>query len=254
MKKCIVCVIIMMMMLAAGCSGAKPAPENQGILGTWYESAGGNIYVTVFYEDGTYYIVPEEFADDAEQDYLTYDFNEETGAFGAELYDIAGRAEISGTVMEYSFEEYGEKHVLYRDKEQAKANDPAYYMSDEFLEEIRDQDGLCIKDDILYGYRGESSTVTVPGTVKEIKAQAFAFTGADVIVIEEGVKVIGDDAFMDSYIKEIHFPASLTEIGERIMETEEGLRGTEIHVVGGSAADKYFEENRPYGDVEIIKR
>jgi len=140
-------------------------------------------------------------------------------------------------------------------------------------------DGFVIENGVLTAYEGEAEEVvvppevttiasnafagdydrgvnlvkvTIPGTVKTIEEQAFAFTNADVIVIEEGVEVIGDYAFMDSYIKEIYFPASLTNIGTAIMETEEGLWDCKIHVPKGSTIEKYMKENKPYGEVELI--
>lgn len=93
--------------------------------------------------------------------------------------------------------------------------------------------------------------VTVPGTVKVIDERAFAFTAADTIIIEEGVEEIGDDAFMDSYIEEIHFPSSVIKIGSGIMETEEGL-SAKIYCVKGSPIAEYFEKEMPYGECELI--
>ena len=144
---------------------------------------------------------------------------------------------------------------------------------------LADENGFCVQDGILYAYVGDAEEVTIPEEVTEIYSnafagdmdygvnlkkvtvpgschvideQAFAFTNADVIVLEEGVLSVGEMAFMDSYIDEIWFPESLTEIGSGIMETEEGLNGTKIHVVKGSLAEAYFTENPPYGSAEII--
>ena len=142
-----------------------------------------------------------------------------------------------------------------------------------------DENGFVIEKDVLTAYVGEAEEVTVPegvttiadlafsgdydhginlvkvtvpGTVKTIETEAFSFTNADVIIIEEGVESIGDYAFMDSYIKEIHFPASLTDIGAAIMETEEGLWDCKIYVPAGSDIQAYMEADPPYGEVEII--
>ncbi|MCI2061764.1 MAG: leucine-rich repeat protein [Eubacteriaceae bacterium] len=145
-----------------------------------------------------------------------------------------------------------------------------------------DSDGFCTIDGVLYAYIGTAESVTVPdnvreiasdafsgdleeghehgknlreviipGSVKKIDGRAFAFTNADVIEIREGVEQIGNAAFMDSYINKISFPASLTKIGWGIMETEEGLEGTEIYVVKGSAIYKYFKRSMPYGDATL---
>lgn len=96
------------------------------------------------------------------------------------------------------------------------------------------------------------SKVRVTGNIKTIEAGAFSFTAADVIYLEEGVESIGGDAFSDSYIDEIWFPSSVTHLGEGLMTTEEGLQGTKIHVVEGSAAARYFEEDMPYGECELV--
>lgn len=72
------------------------------------------------------------------------------------------------------------------------------------------------------------------------------------IIVEEGVKEIEEWAFGDSYIEEIWFPSSLEKIGNGIMETEEGLDGTRIHVPENSKISKYFEQDMPYGNAELI--
>lgn len=94
--------------------------------------------------------------------------------------------------------------------------------------------------------------IVVPGTVRKIDAEAFAFCYADKIVIEEGVKRIGKRAFMDSYIDEIHFPASVMKAGEGLMDTEEGLRDTKIYVKQGSYMEELIWKQDPYGSYEII--
>ena len=142
-----------------------------------------------------------------------------------------------------------------------------------------DSDGFCIKDGILYAYLGSAKEitipadvkeiypdalsgdfghgvnlekVTVPGTVEKIDSEAFAFTEADYIYLKDGIQVLGDNVFMDSYIKEVHFPGSLTKIGQCILETEEGLWGTKIYVTKGSLAEKYFKAGMPYGKAKLI--
>lgn len=140
-------------------------------------------------------------------------------------------------------------------------------------------DGFNIKHGTLLSYTGSDTSVVVPDkvkvigeyafssdmgygkklkkviineNVKKIKDEAFAFTNADIIIINEGVKEIGDNVFMDSYIDEIYFPESLEKIGVNIMETEEGLDGTIIHLVKNSLADKYFKNNKPYGNITLV--
>lgn len=143
---------------------------------------------------------------------------------------------------------------------------------------VKDKNGFCIENGVLYAYVGKNEEiiipsnvteiysnalsgdynhginlkkVTIPGTVERIDNHAFAFTNAKYIYIEEGVKEIDADAFQDSYIKEIHFPSSIEKIGELIMDTEEGLYDTKIYLKKDSFIHKYFQEKMPYGDVEI---
>jgi hypothetical protein len=160
------------------------------------------------------------------------------------------------------------------DKQPENIQDPkeAYYNS------IKDKDGFCIADGILYAYLGQEREITipdtvteiygsalsgdfkhgenlvkviVPGTVRKIDSGAFAFTAAKKIVVEEGVEEIEKWAFGDSYIEEIWFPSSLQKIGNGIMETEEGLDGTKIHVPKNSMISQYFEQAMPYGNAEL---
>ncbi|CDM68414.1 putative membrane protein [Clostridium bornimense] len=153
-----------------------------------------------------------------------------------------------------------------------------YKDSEESSMVIKDKNGFCIENGVLYAYVGKNEEiiipsnvteiysnalsgdynhginlkkVTIPGTVERIDDHAFAFTNAKYIYIEEGVKEIGSNAFQDSYIKEIHFPSSIEEIGELIMDTEEGLYDTKIYIEEDSAIHEYFKKKMPYGDVEI---
>ena len=158
------------------------------------------------------------------------------------------------------------------------------YLSDDdptepYYHSIMDKDGFCIADGILYTYLSKDREITipetvaeiytsalsgdfdhgdnlkqviVPGTVKKIDNGAFAFTFAKKIIVQEGVKEIEEWAFGDSYIEEIWFPSSLEKIGNGIMETEEGLDGTKIHVPKNSKISQYFEQNMPYGNAELI--
>lgn len=111
---------------------------------------------------------------------------------------------------------------------------------------VKDKNGFCIENEVLYAYAGKCEEitipsnvteiysnalsgdynhginlkkVTIPGTVDRIDDHAFAFTNVKYIYIEEGIKEIGANAFQDSYIKEIHFPPSIEVIGKLIMDT-----------------------------------
>lgn len=169
--------------------------------------------------------------------------------------------------------------TYYKTWDTAKKNSPTYRYSLENIRDMADKDGWAIEDGVLLGYVGTKKTITIPSSVtcidksafswdlgratktnkitigsnvKVIKSGSFSFCNADKIIIEEGVNEIEEFAFSDSYIKEIHFPKSITKIGNCIMQTEEGLDGCKIYCKKGSKIDEYMKENTPYGNVEII--
>ncbi len=63
-KRFLPAILLISLILLAGCSSAKTVAENKGILGTWYESVGCEISVMIFYDDGTYIKVFEEYLSD----------------------------------------------------------------------------------------------------------------------------------------------------------------------------------------------
>ena len=275
MKKQLITILILIAaMLLAGCSQVRKAPDNEGIYGTWYEAVSDSVTTYIFYEDNTWTAFDSRDAENVE--YYEYKYDGLNGTLL--LQDMEYEAVLDETTLKLSGEG-GEDIELYRDLEEAKQADPYYYSSEEFTDSIKDKDGWCIKDGILYAYRGsdeevtvpagvteiyenafsgdfgygaELKQVTVPGSVKKIDEGAFAFTNADIIYIEEGVETIGARVFSDSYIDEIHFPESVTEAGAGILETEAGLNDAKIYVIDGSYMQKYFKKNMPYGDPEII--
>lgn len=286
---------VTVVMAMTGCTFAGSAeegePESAVIEGTWFSYAVRGITDYIFYDDGTYVTFFE--GDDSEQiakdkaahykysydvssSLLSMEDTEGTVTYKAAL--TADKLKLTGTGDYKSME-----MKLYRTAEAAKLASPAYYTSDEFCNSIKDSKGFCIRKGILYAYMGKAKKITipstvrriymdalsgdfghgvnlkkviVPGSVKQIDKNAFAFTNADVIVIREGVKTIKSTAFMDSYIDKIYFPRSLTRIGTKIMETEEGLDGTRIYVYKNSRIHKYFKQkkNQPYGRYKLIFR
>lgn len=273
-KRLITILILIAAMLFAGCSQVRKAPDNEGIYGTWYEAVSDSVTTYIFYGDNTWTAFDSRDAENVE--YYEYKYDGLNGTLL--LQDMEYEAVLDETTLKLSGEG-GEDIELYRDMEEAKLADPYYYSSEEFTGSIKDKDGWCIKDGVLYAYRGTAEEVTVPagvteiyanafsgdfgygaelkqvivtGSVKKIDEGAFAFTNADIIYIDEGVETIGARAFSDSYIDEIHFPESVTEAGAGILETEEGLRDAKIYVIDGSYMQEYFKKNIPYGEPEII--
>lgn len=275
-----VILILVFVVTLIGCGGKK-VPENEGILGTWYSYWGEGTDIYIFYEDGTYLNTIEEFLDEAEN-YEVYSYDEDASTLYLEpSCETAVVKELTDEKLVFVIEAYEETYTLYRDEATAKAESPYYLTSDEYTDTIMDEEGFCIADGVLYAYRGTAEEVTVPegvteiymeafagdynhgvnlkkvtvpGSVKVIRENAFAFTNADVIVIEEGVEEIESNAFMDSYIDEITFPASIETIGANILETEEGLMGTKLYVVAGSAMEAYLKDYPPYGQCEVIAK
>ncbi len=143
-------------------------------------------------------------------------------------------------------------------------------------EEFVDKDGFAIKNDILYAYKKSKSKVViplnvkviadnafseiyeseideviVPGTVKKIEYDSFAFTSANTIIFGEGLEKIESFAFSDAYIRDIYLPPSIKTIGRNIFSTEEGLNGTVFHIEKDSKIDQYLQKNPPLGEFEI---
>ena len=280
MSRKIIAVIVSAMLMAALFCGCGEKEENQeGINGTWYASQYGEMWIYKFKEDGTCARFAEEVPD--MEEYAPFTFDEKSGKMEfSDAEDEEYSAELKDDCFVIKNISYDETYTLYRDRQTALESDPFYLQSDEYTDTIKDKDGWCISDGILYAYRGDAKevtvpegvkeiynsafsgdsghgknlvSVTVPGTVEVIDGGAFSFTGADTIVIEEGVKEIGDGAFSDSYMDEIFFPASLEKIGSEIMYTEEGLDGTKIHVPAGSKIAEYFKKSMPYGNAKLIE-
>lgn len=150
-----------------------------------------------------------------------------------------------------------------------------YEYSEDELEilEKSDKKGFVIEDNILIAYYGDKKEVTVPKEVKIISSNAFAadfnrgvnlekitipgtveilepyaltFTNAKIIVIEEGVKEIGDHAFSDAYIEQISFPNSIENIGFGTLDTQIG-NNPEILCDRESYACHFYDIAPPYG-------
>ena len=70
-----------------------------------------------------------------------------------------------------------------------------------------------------FAYGSNLTSITIPGHIKTVEQQAFVFHYALAdVVLEEGVEVIGNDAFGSnkSASIEVHIPASLRQTGENM--------------------------------------
>ena len=73
-------------------------------------------------------------------------------------------------------------------------------------------------------------TIIIPGTVKKIAKNAFAFnTTLENVIIQEGVEEIGEGAFRNcSNLKNIEFPESITSIGSACFASDIMLDNVEL--------------------------
>ena len=194
-KRLITILILIAAMLLAGCSQVRKAPDNEGIYGTWYEAVSDSVTTYIFYEDNTWTAFDSRDAENVE--YYEYKYDGLNGTLL--LQDMEYEAVLGETTLKLSGEG-GEDIELYRDMEEAKQADPYYYTSEEFTGSIKDRDGWCIKDGVLYAYRGRAEEVTVPGSVTEIYENAFSGDfgyGAELkqVTVPGSVKKIDDGAF-----------------------------------------------------------
>ncbi|MBQ4385916.1 MAG: leucine-rich repeat domain-containing protein [Kiritimatiellae bacterium] len=95
---------------------------------------------------------------------------------------------------------------------------------------LADSDGFTIVRDVLYGYSGESSTVSVPENVYEISGSAFSGrTNITSIAIGDSVRCIGNSAFSGcSCLRDITIPNSITNIGSSAFYKCSALNTIEI--------------------------
>ena len=73
-------------------------------------------------------------------------------------------------------------------------------------------------------------TIIIPGTVKKIQANAFAYNSTlETVIMQEGVEEIGDRAFQYcGELKEVYMPESLKDIGEATFYQNKNLREIKI--------------------------
>ena len=79
-----------------------------------------------------------------------------------------------------------------------------------------------------------ASTVTLPGNLKTVPAQAFyGDTSLNAVVIPEGVTSIGSKAFANSSVKTLTLPASLKSIAS---DAFSGTKITKVNAKAGTYA------------------
>ena len=244
------------------------------IVGKWYAIYDMSNFEYEFKEDGTYIVTDlDGYGDDSEGNYT---LNKADGSMVlSEKHQYKDRVEYDD--YDYVIEEansnvfkihYDDEYLyLYKNKDERRPYDS------KCLEP--DKDGYCIEDGVLVSYIGNDEEITIPsnvhtigsnafagdyergintnkviipGTVKEIKSSAFAYTRVNIVIIEEGVKTIGDNLFMDTCVQEVHFPKSISSGANVMFNPEERCESIDIHLYKNSFIDKVIKDDEPYYD------
>ena len=106
-------------------------------------------------------------------------------------------------------------------------------------EGLADADGFIVIGDVLRGYLGSASVITIPQGVRHIADNVFwCCTGLKSVSIPEGVETIGDSAFSScENLASVTIPESVTRIGKRAFSNTKLLRDSahpnEFVVIGG---------------------
>lgn len=64
----------------------------------------------------------------------------------------------------------------------------------------------------------QTTSITVPGTVKEIEYHVFGDSDISEVILEEGIEKLGQEAFNGAKITKLHLPASLTSLRSDSLE------------------------------------
>ena len=106
-------------------------------------------------------------------------------------------------------------------------------------EGLADADGFIVIGDVLRGYLGSASAITIPKGVRHIADNVFwRCTGLKSVSIPEGVETIGDSAFHHcENLASVTIPESVTRIGKWAFSDTKLLRDSarpnEFVVIGG---------------------
>lgn len=248
------------------------------VISKWYHCVDGDwVDVWVFEEDNEYYSTHED----------NYGKEDETFEIVRSAYSIEGNSIIlDGREATIEYTDYGlyikyvddkSERKLYEYRQDALKSTDRYLTSDKYYETLKDENGYVIEGEVLIKYFTNDSEITVPeniteigsslivtnlehidkitipGNVKKIGMSAFNETSTRCFILEEGVEVIGDYAFADSYWDEIYIPTSVNAIGEFAFDCSEGNSKGKIYVKKGSYADKYFSDkgNQYSGNVIV---
>ncbi len=278
-KSCFLILTVLLVALLSACGGRLPEGQQGSIYGTWYSSEAGEIRVYEFSEDG----ILKKYYEDHPIDFTEekYEYDKNSGKLRLESTEfLAYSIELTSDCLVMDRSDQGDTLGLYRDKLLAVESDTDYLTDNHFAERIKDENGWCIRDGILYAYMGEESEivipegvteiyvnafspdekrassvrkVTIPGSVRKIDKEAFSGSLAKTIIMKEGVEEIGDRAFSGTQLEKIRFPRSARKLGKDLLETENGLDGIKIYVKKESAASEYFKEFKPKGKVKLVK-
>lgn len=246
--------------------------------GVWYSIESEYLTILEFGSNGYFKETIIDLNRCTERQYIIpYTLEDSELMFWGRCFDYLEKSEELCLILQD--EEYIDKTVLYNSFSLAQKNCEEYEQTTYAINKTADEEGFAIKDGILTGYIGNAETITIPkgvvkiaanafsgemgrsmnlkkviigNDVKTIDAEAFAYTRAEVIVMEEGVEQIGAYCFRNSSVKDIYIPESVTTIEYSPFNKGEAVDGIILHCVKDSYAAEHFEENRPYGRVRIV--
>ena len=93
-------------------------------------------------------------------------------------------------------------------------------------------DGVIYAGPVAIGYKGSlpaGKTITVKDGTKAIAGHGLG-NGAEKVILPNSVTTLGEEAFYDSYIKEINIPQSVTSIGNRAFSSMRSLERIDAYV------------------------
>lgn len=253
-------------------------------VGTWYVIYDFNTYEVNLNEDGTFNSTNVDYGDKSKEG--TYKYIEETNKFIiTEKITFSKREEYK--TYDYTVVSADNNMFKIRKDSDTGVEDYLLFFSNKdkcygYDSQCTnpDSEGFCIKNGELISYIGNkeeviipesvhiiksnsfagdynraiyTKKVTIPGTVKTVEGNAFAFSRVKNVIIEEGVETIGG-LFMDTCPTYLDFPKSIKTVGGSMMSSEEICNGPlKIYLYKDSEMDKYFKLYKPdCYDYEII--
>lgn len=283
-KIIILCLFLLLVVLISGFTifniNSSKNKTYDSLVGTWYVLKDEVKYKYEFTDDGKYRITNLEDNSVIEYNYKFYNKTD----YYLYLYSDLSKYKNVPRFYEYKVLTIKKDHFIVYSPQYD--NYLKFYSKLDDVKELSfeckrpDINGYCIVDGFLVSYVGKAKKITIPenvhtinanafasdmdralnllditipGTVKVIRPFAFSYSSADHIFIEEGVEYIGNYAFEESCLVDIHFPKSIKSYGIHLFHVEEYCRDTlKVYLYKDTEMDYYFKKYKPdYKDVEL---